>query len=493
MSAAAPERLSQPPGVRTSLAWIYGTHLVMAAVTLGSTVIVSRLLSPRELGVFGVGMAICAMVGAISQFGITNYLIREANLPEAKIAAGFTANALVSLVASAVLVLLGTLGGRLFGDPAVCRTLQLLALVPALGVFEFLPGTLLTREMQFDRTSLVQLAKSAINAAATIGLALAGWGYLSFVAGAVLAALFGAVGFSLAGRRHVRCALTLRGLRDPLVFGAQMMSAGGVAVIAPRIAELVIAQQLGLGALGLYSRASGLAMLIWDGAYGLSTRVIYVRMAAELRATGSLRQTFLQSTRLLTAVMWPAMIGLAVLAGPVVHLLYGAQWDGAALPLAVLMLSQFVAIGFAMSWELCVLTGHTGWQARTEIVRAGIGLAVFAVGTLFGLAAASAGRIADAVFGFVVYRPKMREMAGVSAAEMRGAYAGSFVLTGLTVAPALGLMAVWEWSPTVPLTLLGGAIAAGAVLWLAALRGLRHPLYAELAALLPRPRRRAHA
>lgn len=461
-------------------------HLLIFAVTMASAIVVSRLLSPRELGVFGVGLALSGVLGAVSQFGIANYLIRERDPQPQTIAAAFTVNALVCLGASGILLLLGTAGSAVFSDPAIARTLRWLAAVPAIGLFEFLPATLLTREMQFARTSLIQFGKAAVNAATVIGCALAGWSYLSLAAGAVLGALFGAVGFSLLGRRHVSLRLSLKGGRELTVFAGQMMSAGGVSLIAPRLAELIVAHMLGLGALGLYTRASGLAAMIWEGAYGLSTRVIYIQMAAELREHGTLKQTFLRATRLLTAAMWPAMAGLAVLAAPVVHLLYGPQWSGAALPLAVLMAGQVIAIGFAMNWELCVLTGRTGWQARIEVARALAGLAGFALGALVSLPAAAAGRIVDAVLGYAIYRPRMGEMAGASADEVRAAYGGSLLLAAIAIAPAVAVMALHGWSPQTPLALVAAAIAVSVALWAVALRVLGHPLGGELAALLRR-------
>jgi len=479
---AAPARRS----VRASLAWTYGAHLLVFAVTFASTVVVSRLLTPRDLGAFGVGMAISGILGTISYFGVANYLIREQELSRQTVATAFTVNALLGLGVGAVLWLLGAAGPRVIAEPAIRDVLRLLALVPVIGVLEFVPATLMARDMRLDRSSLLQFGKAAVNAAATIWLALRGWGHLSLAVGAVLGAAFGALGYSLVGRRYLCCALSLNGARAMARFAVQMISAGGVSVLAARVAELIVAQMLGLGALGLYTRASGLAAMIWDGAYGLSTRVIYLQMATELRERGSLKQTFLHATRLLTAIMWPGMAGLAVLAGPVIRLLYGPQWDGAALPLALLMAGQFVAIGFAMNWELCVLTGRTAWQARVEVSRALFALAVFALGALFSLPAAAASRIFEALLGFAVYRRRMGEMAGASATEVRGAYSGGLVLTAVAVGPGLAAMSFLGWPHQPAPIQLGGAIAAGMGLWLVALRLMDHPLLHELALLVRR-------
>lgn len=473
---AAPVQMS----VRKALIWNYGVHALIFVVTFGSTIVVSRLLTPYQLGIFGVGIAISGILSTISVFGVANYLIRDHDLSEQTIKTAFTVNALLCLVVSAAIWLMGAIGHALFADAAIAAVLRLIALIPLFQIFEFLPATLLTRDMQFASTSVMQFGKAAVSAAATIGCALAGWGYLSPAVGAVLAGLFGAAGYTIAGRRYVVLAFSLKGARHIATFAGQMIFAGGVSIIAPRLAELIVAHTLGLSALGLYTRATGLAAMVWEGAYGLSTRVIFIKMSAELRETGSLTAIFFKSTRILTVIMWPAMAGIAVLAGPIVTDLYGARWSGAALPLALIMAGQCVSIGFAMNWELCVLTNRTGWQARVETLRAGAGLVACAIGALFSLPFAAGSRIVEALIGFAVYRPKLAEMANAKPAELAAVYRESVVLTVLAILPVVVTVALARWDYTVAIDRLAAAVLAGVALWLIALRQTRHPLYLEL-------------
>ena len=464
--------------IRASLAWNYGAHLLVFVVTFGGTIVLARLLTPHDLGVFGVSLAISGILGTISYFGVANYLIRDHALSDGTIATGFTINAILCLIVGAALWLLGGVGAALFADGAIPRVLRWMALVPVLGIAEFLPMTLMTRDMRFAPLSLLQLARATVNTGFAIAAGFAGYSYLSPAIGAVAGAIFGAVGFTLVGWRHVRWRISLAGWTEFVAFSAQMLSAGGVSVLAARVSELVVAHMLGLSALGYYTRASGFAAMVWDGAYGLSTRVIYVQMAAQLRETGTLKPTFLHATRLLSAIMWPAMAGIAVLSGPIIRVFYGPAWAGAALPLSLLMAGQIMAISFAMTWELCVLTGRTGWHARVEIARALAGLAVFVFGAAFNLGAAAAGRVADSLIGLAIYRPRLGELSGATPAEMRQAYRGGVLLTGLAIAPAVAMRLAW--SEAAPLWHLILAPLAGGGLWLIGLALTRHPLFAEI-------------
>lgn len=472
--------------MRNSLAWSYASHALSFALSFAGLVVISRLLTPRELGIFGIGIAISTILNTISSFGVANYIIREPKLDETTLATCFTVNAIMSVAAAAGIFLAASLGGELFSDPDIGEVLGWLALVPLLSALEMLPATLLSREMRFGPLSLLQLGKNAVNVAVMVASGMAGYSHLSPAFGAVAGAATGALAFSLYARDHVRVRWSLAGARKVVAFTGQIVSAGGLPIMMTRVAELIIAQWLGIAMLGVYTRASSLANMVWEGAYGLSTRIIYVQMAADLRETGSMRETYLRATNLITVIMWPAMAGIALLSGPIVHYVYGPQWDAAALPLAILMLGQCVAIAFAMSWELCILTGRTAWQARVEMWRAFTGIAALAAGALVSLPLAAAARILDALIGLSVYGPQIGAMAGATQSDTRAACAGNFALAVLAVAPSGVLMVLSGWSREVSVLQMVAAVTTGGLLWLAALAATRHALFEELRALLIR-------
>lgn len=474
--------------VRSSLVWSYAAHMVGFVIGFGAIIVISRLLTQRELGIVGVGLAIAAILNVLSSFGVANFLVRDRDhVPgEALLRTCFTVNAILSVIVSAVLLSLGLLGGELFSEPAIGRVLVVLSPVPLFAIFEMLPSAMMTREMRFGPLSLLQVGKGVVSAVVMVVAGLQGCSYLSPAFGAVAGGIFGAVATSLVGPRYVRVGLSLRGATEVAKFTVQIVAVAGIPLLTSRLAELVVAQFLGLAALGLYTRATGFAALVWDYAYGLSTRVIYAQMAQDLRDTGSLRESFLAATRMLTAVFWPAMLGVAVLAGPIMHYLYGPRWDAAAVPLAILMVAQAVAIGFAMAVELCVLTRRMGWQVKVETARALVSLAALTAGAMISLPAAALGRVVDSLIGYLAYRPKMPEMAGAMQGETRRAYGSSLLATTVTVVPVAVVMAVHRWSPSAPLYQVGSAVALGGVLWLAVLAQTGHPLWNELRALLMR-------
>jgi O-antigen/teichoic acid export membrane protein len=181
---------------------------------------------------------------------------------------------------------------------------------------------------------------------------------------------------------------------------------------------------------------------------------------------------------------------LAVLSPPFIYTLYGTKWLAAAAPLSVLMVAQVLSLAFGMNWELFVLRGETGRQAKYEITRSAIGVLFFSIGCLFSLVGAAVGRVADSLVGLIVYFPHVRRLAKTEKHEIPAVYRDSALATVAAVAPSLALMIVYRWSPYTPLPLVALAVMMGIAMWAGVLALIDHPLKNEALVLLHKLRRK---
>lgn len=464
---------------RKSLIWSYSSQAVIFTVGFATSIVVARLLMPRDFGIFAIGAALASVLGVFTSFSVNTYLIREKRLTTALLRTSFTVNAVMATVLCLSLAIMSLLVTYLFHRPEVGKVLLITSLSPLPGIFEFMPSTLSMREMRYGLVSAVNALRTIVASAVVLLLAFNHVGPASLAAGPVAAAAVTALIYTIARWSDTVFRLSFKGFKPLLIFGGQMISIGGVAQIASRASDLVLARFQGLTQLGLYSRASSLSNLIFYNVYGSSTGVIFAKMSRELRDIGSIHETFVRAIRMITGVMWPLLIGIAILSRPIVANLYGVKWLDAALPLSLLMVAQFIVIGFGMNWEIFVLRNETALQTRFEFYRALLGTGAFAVGSLFGITAAACGRIVEAAVGYALYRPHMDRMTGAEPGEVEGVYRESLALTVVAVVPSAVLMAWSNWAAETSLWSIAGAVLLGLAGWTAVLAARAHPIADE--------------
>ncbi|WP_158809129.1 oligosaccharide flippase family protein [Beijerinckia sp. L45] len=466
--------------MRRAIVWTFGGQVLLFIVQMGSQIALARLLTPREMGVFAVAMATTSLVSAVQGIGLNQLIIREPGDKIALLETIFTINALMSLLLAAAIYALGTVGAAFYHDESIRGVMEVLALPPILGLFQFLPAAVMQRDMQFHWITVIGSIRVILIAAVTITLAILGFGTMSLGWGAVAGALANTILFCMIGRRHLVFRLRLREWRFVTTFGLQMLAISGVTMLSGRVADLLLGRILGLGALGIFSRASGINALLWENIHAVLGRIFLSDLAQRRRDGQSLRLSYLRILEALTAMLWPAFAGLAVLAGPLVESVYGRQWTDAALPLSLLCISSMILISVSMTWEIFVICGETGRQAKLETLRNLVGLGAFSLGCLVSLSGAAVGRIVDAAVSVTIYRRPLQSMTDTTWRDLVPIYARSLALTIVAVAPALALMARYRFSYETPFgyCILSGM--AGIALWFAALQIMDHPLYREL-------------
>jgi O-antigen/teichoic acid export membrane protein len=482
--------------VRRSLVWTTLGQLLLFVFQFGSQVVVSRILSPYEVGVAALGFAISDFVNLMQTFGLRNLLVREKDLSGEVVKTAFTINAILSLVVGTVVFLGAIWGTALYHEPGVGRVLMLIALMPIIAIFELLPGALMQRNMEFRQIAFIAVAKAGVTATVTLSCALMGLSYMSIGYGAVAGAFASVILTNIWGRGHVGLGLSLNQWRPVTKFGMHMLAIGGVNNFAMKATDLIIGRMLGLSALGLFSRASALNGVLWNNIHTVFTRVVFSTMAEERRTTGSIRQSYLKTVDMVTALLWPAFAGLAVLSAPTIHMIYGAKWMGATPVLQMYAIAAVVLTSLTMTWEVFVVCEQTGRQARFEFVRSGLSVAFTVFGCLFGIQAAAASRVADALVAFGLYRRPLSQMTETTLAEVAVIYRTNFVLMVLAIGPSVGLMSFFHWRGDFPFVFVLASVLVGVILWVVGARFLNPSVTAELAlvwAKVTRSRRPATA
>jgi O-antigen/teichoic acid export membrane protein len=89
---------------------------------LASTMIIARVLTPAEVGIFAVAAVFSGLAGMFRDLGMAEYLIQEKNLTRQKVAAAMTLNIVVSWSMAATLVLGAPWAGDFYRNEGIARS-----------------------------------------------------------------------------------------------------------------------------------------------------------------------------------------------------------------------------------------------------------------------------------------------------------------------------------------------------------------------------------
>lgn len=473
--------------LRTSLLYSFAEKYTLLLLNIVGSMVIARLLTPAEIGLYAVGAVLVGLVQALRDFGVGQYLVQDKELNRQTLRAALALSMMVAWLLAALVLLASAPLARLYHEARLEQVMRLLAINFVLLPFTSLSLPLLRRQMRFPAIFGINVTSSATNLLVSVALALLGFSYLSLA----LAAVAGNCAGLLAGLWLRPAGLpwlpALRGVRKLLSFGA--LSTGGGLIDEAGVAapDLIIGKMLDVAAVAVFGKAVGLLGVFNQAITSAVSPVVFPLYAQQARDGGDVRRAYLTTVSYITALSWPFFGFLALLATPLVNLLYGSQWDAAVPLVRIMCCSSAIYSVFSMARYLFVATGHVKAQARLDLHVVPVRIAVIALAAPHGLHWVAWAVVAGMLFrGWLTYR-YLHKFAAIDALALARALARSLWLSGLALSPALLVVlggARWNGAgaaPGWPLLLLAGAAAA--LGWIVGVVALGHPIVAEFAAL----------
>src|SRR6185436_2603109 len=110
------------------MAWTVSFRFGQRFMGLVSTLILVRILAPKDFGIVAMGMAVGAVLDAISSFGFDQAIIQRKEIDRTHLDTAWTINQIVSAIATVVLLLLAPVVAAYYGDPRVINVIIVLAI-----------------------------------------------------------------------------------------------------------------------------------------------------------------------------------------------------------------------------------------------------------------------------------------------------------------------------------------------------------------------------
>ena len=474
--------------VRRSLTLSFAEKYAVLLISIVSTMILARLLSPAEIGIFSVSVAVIGIAQMLRDFGVTQYLIVEEDLTRDRIRAAFGVTIAISWTLAAALFAARGAIADFYDEPGLSAALSVLSFNFLLIPFGNPVLSLLRRDMAFGALFWINTGTAVVRETTSVGLAFAGFGFMSLVWGSFASVATTAL---LATLYRPSQAWVLPGFREwRRVFRFGLPASGTALVTETGIsaADLAIGRIQGFAEVGLYSRALGLVNLFHQNIMSAVRWVSLPAFAADSRAGQDVRGNYLKSVSYITAIAWPFYGFLALMAFPVIRILFGDQWDE-SVPLArILAAGGAVGALWALANQVLTATGHVNRVFRAECAIQACRIGLIVVAAFHSLAAVALAQVASYLIGFFVFQRYLSGGLGIGAFDVLAAAARSVVAAAAALAIPVVVVLVWGLRPDnafLSVTVAGVGLAAG---WLAGLAVSGHPMLAEIRAVAFRRR-----
>jgi O-antigen/teichoic acid export membrane protein len=342
--------MNQPDPIKSrniaaNYASLFGGKVVTKLLTFLAMIFIARYLGEDDFGRLNFAFALASLATVAAQAGLSNLNIREiARHKENSSQISGTVSLIRWMNLAWIIIVTGlfAIGAQsLFGWPANSGWIILLG---GLGfAFATMGATYIEIFQAFERMEFVAvifLITNALNLLLVLGIIFMGWGLLEVGAAFILSNCCGwAAGYLMCRRLFPipRLGQPLNLVWSYLKESWPFMASAIVAMVYWRTDTITLTAMVGVGAAGIYNAAGRLTegLLLVPSTY---REAIYPNLSRTfLTDPDSYRETTRRSYKYLIALALPVAVGTSILANPIVRFIYGDQYQGTEMVLAIII------------------------------------------------------------------------------------------------------------------------------------------------------------
>ena len=365
----------------SGLGWNGAAQLSVQGLQFLTSLVLARLLGPREFGLMSMVMVFAGFASIFSDMGLGSALIQRRELSERHTNSVFWINVGGGVFLTAVFAAAAPLIARFYHQPQLRMLTVFVALTfipPSLSVAQ---NALIEKSLNFRTRFLIEASSGVFSGAVAVGMALKGAGVWSLV-GQSLA--WGATRLIVTWRLspwRPKWTFDLGAFKELFGFSRNLLANGIFTYWGRNMDRLVLGRFMGSIDLGIYSFAFRSISLPLELTTNVTNTVMFPALSAIQDDLETLGRVYLRSTRMIALVTFPVLIGLAALAEPVVLLLYGQRWRASIRVVQILAFSGMAQSVYATAAWVFLSQGRSNLVFRLGVW----GTVVRAVGALAGI------------------------------------------------------------------------------------------------------------
>ena len=293
-----------------------------------SFVILSRMLSPDDFGLFAILMAVVAVIGLFKDFGLKQATIQFDVNSQIQLSSLFWAQFFLGLLAYSFLVLLAPYLLRFYAleQLANASVIYILGAVILLQCASLQHHALLLKNLDFKTIAIIKVIASLMSFLAAVFIALNGHGYWALIFKLFINESLLSIGYWHCSNWFPSLKFELFSISKYLKFGANLFAGNLIHSLTQNLDKIIIGKAFSPELVGYFTRAQA-AFTIPTSSVNSSFQSVGLSILGKLRGEPKrYNDYYINIIKALTFLTVPAVLFLAIFTQDLVLLLIGEKW-----------------------------------------------------------------------------------------------------------------------------------------------------------------------
>jgi O-antigen/teichoic acid export membrane protein len=308
--------------------WTSISSIVIAILQLAQVSILARYLAPSDFGLMAIVSVVIGFSALFMDMGISSAIIHKQDISHKQLSSLYWLNIFAGSVLFFIIYFSSSMVSQYYNEIQIIPLIQLLAFSFLISAIGNQYRILNQKKLLFNRLAKVEIISALISFVVAVACAINDYGVYSLVYATLVNVSISNLTFMLQGLREHKPSFIYKHseVKNLINFGLFQMGERSINYFNAQFDVILIGKLLGTEALGIYSMAKTLAMKPAQIINPIITKVTFPIMSRVQNDTKQLKNIYLKTLNYLCSVNFPIYIAIAILAEPLVLLLFGDKW-----------------------------------------------------------------------------------------------------------------------------------------------------------------------
>jgi O-antigen/teichoic acid export membrane protein len=317
-------------------------EVIVFVLRMGSTVVLARLLMPEHFGLISMVSSITAIAARFKDLGLSYATVQRKVITQEQVSCLFWINVGLGILIALIIAALSYFIAWFYGDQRLVAITLAFSSTFLFGGLAVQHQALLRRQMHFGYLALIYVLSTVFSISISVWLALQGFEYWALVWKEVSNAAFIAIGTWMLCRWLPSLTIRSTGIGSMLKFGGDITAFNIITFFSRSLDQILIGKFWGASPLGFYRQAN---QILWTPILQLKFSVDYVAqpLLSTLQNEPELyRKYYERIIAILSFILMPMTIYLAVFSEDLILILLGEKWMGSVATFRMFAIAAFI-------------------------------------------------------------------------------------------------------------------------------------------------------
>lgn len=365
--------------VFSSLLYKYLERLCTQLVTFFVGLVLARLLSPTEYGIISLLLVFTNLAAIFVQSGLNTALVQRLNVDERDFSTVFWATIGLSIIFYTILFFCAPIVASFYNIPEVTTYLRVLGLILFPGGVNSIQIAKISRDMEFKLLFLSSLIGVFFSGIVGITMAYRGFGVWALIFQQITNQVVNCIVLFFVVAWCPRFIFSVERFKKLFSFGWKLLCSGLLNSLYNDLQNLVIGKKYNASVLGLYTRGQQFPQVMINNIDGSINSVMLPALAQVQEHKDIAKNLMRRAIKTSSYIVWPMMIGLAVVAEPTVRLILTDKWVGCVPYLQIMCITYAFMPIHTSNLQAINAMGRSDVFLRLEIIKKIYGIAILSI------------------------------------------------------------------------------------------------------------------